>query len=127
MPLPLGCEQNNVPMAAGSLGPHEEVASLEQLVWELEHLLAIPSPRNRKLRKHVGQEPVGTRPALPSPGAPSATDYAPSESFAEQNICIAQGTGAGAARLPQGLGGSPPVLGLSPLTPRRPCLPGSTF
>lgn len=80
-------------------------------MWELEHLLATPSPRNRTLRNHVGQEPVGTRPELPSPGAASATDDAPSESLAEQNICTVQGSGAGTAQLPLGLGGSPPVLG----------------
>ena len=115
-------------MAGSGPKPYEEVAFLEQLVWELEHLLAALSPRNSRLRNHVGQEPVGTRPALASPGAASAADYAPSESLVEQNICIMQRTGARAAQLPQGLCGSPPVLGLSPMIPQRRCLhlPGST-
>lgn len=77
-------------MAGSGPKPYEEVAFLEQLVWELEHLLAALSPRNSRLRNHVGQEPVGTRPALASPGAASAADYAPSESLVEQNICIVQ-------------------------------------
>lgn len=83
-------------------------------MWELECLLAAPSPRNSRLRNHVGQEPVGMRPALASPGAASAADYAPSESLVEQNICTEQRTGARGAQLPQGLCGSPPVLGCHP-------------
>ena len=83
-------------------------------MWELECLLAAPSPRNSRLRNHVGQGPVGMRPALASPGAASAADYAPSESLVEQNICTEQRTGARGAQLPQGLCGSPPVLGCHP-------------
>ena len=129
MPLALGCEWNSVPLAGSGPRPSEEVAFPEQLVWELECLLAAPSPRNSKPRSHVGQEPVGTRPALASPEAASAADHAPGESFVEQNICIVQSAGAGAAWPPQELYGRPPVLGLSPLIPRRwgLHLPGSTF
>lgn len=62
--------------------PHEEVAFLEQLVWELELLLATPSPRNSRLRNHVGQEPWEQGTAA-SPGAASAVIMLPSESLVE--------------------------------------------
>lgn len=46
-----------------------------------------PSPRNISSGTSVGQEPVGTRPALPSLGAASATDFALSKILAGHLYC----------------------------------------
>lgn len=93
-------------------------------MWELEHSLAAPVQGTLNSGTRVGQEPVGTSLVLPSLGAASATDFAPSEILAEH--LIVQETGAG-ADCHKGLWESPPALALSPLTLPRPCLPGSIF
>ena len=71
------------------------------------------------------------RPALASPGAASAADYAPSESLVEQNICTEQRTGSlplrvlprwGAARGPprcREAGGAAPTPADTPATRRQ--------
>lgn len=48
-------------------------------MWELEHLPAAHSPRNIKLRNACWAGARGNSPVRLSPGAASATDFAPSK------------------------------------------------
>lgn len=87
MLLPCSCEQNRVPWPGAAPG---HARKLEQPVGA-GALAAARSPRSRKLRNEHWAGAHGNSPALPSPGAASAADYAPSEIL--PNIRIVQGTG----------------------------------
>lgn len=95
----------NVPRPREERGcclPEEGAAAVE-----LEHCSASSLSQEHKTqeRRNVGQEPMGTRPTLPSPGAALAADYTPNKILAEHlycagNWCLDSAATRGSAQAP---------------------------
>lgn len=118
-------EQNNVPVAGSGSRPCAESCLLRTSwcgSWSICWRPPLPGTLDSGTR--VGQEPVGTALCSSLQGLPQPLILLPVKFLL--NICIVRGADARVG-CHKGLRESPPILGLSPLTPQRPCLPGSTF